>query len=647
MPALFRPLTSPYPILTNLNSNATIQRSRRPRCVTNPPSPAPIIKSASGQVIIFNALRPDELSDAESCSASNLCAMSDIRVSVQWKNSTVFAGERIECKIIFTNVAQAPGKHRSPSPSSQFPTHTSARDRWKETLPIQRTPQDSFVSSSPSLSVSRTKLRTHGPAASLSGPSHIKTASSAGGAAISNGTQASKHSHRRSVSIISLAGDVSQGKDVPNAQIDCSKRPGRGHTRAASLQVLPRRTGDMASGPFSGKAPSTYFLYHISDLIAPANGRATTMPSPLLRSPTFSAEPGAGSGSDAENYLRTQRSSASGSAMSRHSRQDSETLSNFKFPRIHPTINELSAQRSNRNPPHISGDATTTLFPGPFGPANAQDLVNPVTRILSPASMNGTPRSSGDFYSLSNNSTETLASEYITQDMSRLPLRASHDRLVPLQASLRSDKPPEVLMMGYGQVIGSYTLDGSLVDQAPFEDVKRKGIIGGQGGGGVVRSDSVKRENGFFGALGWGNIGDSLGGLLGGNELSTIKEEKGSDRTKSIPILSTPQAILFVNLQLGPGESKTYLYSHPLPRGIPPTHKGRALKVSYSLVVGVQRAAKAAQQHHLRHVNVPFRVLPSVNSKRSLGPEPTILTEVRSRRGTGLRSDVTPCYAPQ
>lgn len=333
------------------------------------------------------------------------------------------------------------------------------------------------------------------------------------------------------------------------------------------------------------------------------------MPSPLFRSSTSSAE--LGSGSDAANYRRTQRSPTTGPTTSKHFRKASETFSNFRFPRVPASIDELFGQGSNLNPNNLSDEAMVSLPSGPLGPSNVQDQVNPSTSILSPTSMNGTPRSSGDFYSISNNSTETLASEYVTHDTSC----AVHHRQTTLLASIRNNKPPEVLMMGYGQITGSYILDRSLVDQAPFEDVKRKGIIGSKGGGGVVRNDSAQRDSGFLSVLGLGNIGDSLGGLLGGNELSSIKEIKGSDKSKSIPILSTPQAILFVNLKLAPGESKTYSYSHPLPKDIPPTYRGRAIKVSYKLIVGTQRAAKAAQQHHVRQVDFPFRVLPSVNSK--------------------------------
>lgn len=369
------------------------------------------------------------------------------------------------------------------------------------------------------------------------------------------------------------------------------------------------------------------------------------MPSPFFRSSTSFVEQG--SGSEVEHYVKKQRSSATGSAAPKHSGKASETLSNFKFPRVPASIGEFSRQGSNINLDHSLGEVRASLSPGPFGSSDVREQPTPSTRILSPTSLTGTPRSSGDFFSMSNNSTETLASEYVTQDNSRLPPGAVLGQQIPLATPMRSNKPPEALMMGYGQITGSYTLDGSLVDQSSFEEVKRKGIVGAQGGGGVVRSDSVKRNSGFFGALGWGNLGDSLGGLLGGNELSSIKETKSSDNPRSIPILSTPQAVLFVNLQLGPGESKTYLYSHPLPKGIPPTHKGKAIKVSYSLVVGTQRAAQAAQQHHVRHVDVPFRVLPAVNSKRSHSTVCEFLTRVRSWRHIRVRSDVSLRYAPQ
>lgn len=288
---------------------------------------------------------------------------------------------------------------------------------------------------------------------------------------------------------------------------------------------------------------------------------------------------------------------------------------NFKFPQISNPIRESRVEASGKSNVRESTVTLRGQSPRPYEGHSGLERINAVTRVLSDASVSGTPRSSAEFYSMSNNSTETLASEYTTHDRIRHPLRSIHSRQTSLLNPNKSTKTPEVLMMGYGHITGSFILDSSLINQGPFEEVKRKDIIGDQGGGGVIRVESSKRDSGIFGFSGWGNIGESLGGFLGSRELSSIKETKASNNSKSIPILSTPQSILFVDLQLQPGESRSYKYRHPLPRGIPPSHRGRAMKVTYNLVVGTQRAGKAASQLNIRNVDVPFRVLPGVNGE--------------------------------
>lgn len=212
---------------------------------------------------------------------------------------------------------------------------------------------------------------------------------------------------------------------------------------------------------------------------------------------------------------------------------------------------------------------------------------------------------------MSNNSTETLASEYVLHQPLRTHGRPPHLRQRS-NFTPQKTKRPEALMMGYVQVQGSFTLDGSLVNLAPFEEVKRKAVVGGQGGG-VVGIDTSKRESGFMRGFGWGNITNSLGELLGTGELSTIKEMRGVASSKSVPLLSTPQSILFVDLTLAPGESKAFEYSFRLPKGLPPTHRGKAMKISYNLVIGTQRPGGVKEQQ-VKSVEIPFRVLGSVNS---------------------------------
>ncbi|KAJ3493383.1 hypothetical protein NLG97_g4764 [Lecanicillium saksenae] len=242
-------------------------------------------------------------------------------------------------------------------------------------------------------------------------------------------------------------------------------------------------------------------------------------------------------------------------------------------------------------------------------PKDADKPLTPAARILSSNSMaSGTPRSSGEFYAMSNHSSETLASEYPAP---RAGPRPPHLRRTSgLPAS--QNKLPESIMMGYAQVQGSFLLDGSLISLGQFDEVKKKGVVGGRGGG-VVGLDQNRRESGLLRGFGWGAISNSLGDFLGSNELSTMKEMRGAANSKAVPLLSTPQSILFVDMQLAPGESRSFEYTLRLPRGLPPTHKGKALKISYSLVIGTQRAGGAREQQ-VRSVEIPFRVLGSVNS---------------------------------
>lgn len=207
---------------------------------------------------------------------------------------------------------------------------------------------------------------------------------------------------------------------------------------------------------------------------------------------------------------------------------------------------------------------------------------------------------------MSTSSTDTVLSEYPINDPHRLQLkgRPSHNHsFLPPQPS----KMTEVLMMGYAQITGSFTIDGSLIKQQPFEHVKRKCVVGGQSGGGIIRAEKREQQSRLFNSLRWGNLGDSITEILGGSELDKANQSKES--AGSIPILSTPQSVLFVDLKIEPGQSITFSYRCPLPKALPPTYKGRAIKVNYHLTIGIQRAAKSAIKQQISTVDFPFRVI--------------------------------------
>lgn len=178
--------------------------------------------------------------------------MSDIRVSVQWKSSAIFAGDNIECAITFRNVA--PVRRRSPSPNAPLRGPGFSRERWKDTLPThftQRAPsniprQNSFTTVSTadiggkdlavSPAVSRaseaTPLEHHGQA--------------------QREPSSKKESHRRSLSIVSIGNSIIE--EIPT-QVAPPRRPSNGHSRSASMQILPRRNGFPSPGPTSGDQP--------------------------------------------------------------------------------------------------------------------------------------------------------------------------------------------------------------------------------------------------------------------------------------------------------------------------------------------------------------------------------------------------------
>lgn len=69
-------------------------------------------------------------------------------------------------------------------------------------------------------------------------------------------------------------------------------------------------------------------------------------------------------------------------------------------------------------------------------------------------------------------------------------------------------------------------------------------------------------------------------------------------------VLNTKPKILFCDLRLSPGESKTYIYREIIPSDAPPSYRGQAVKYSYKITIGTQRVNSA-----IKLLRVPFRVL--------------------------------------
>ncbi|KAK5112141.1 hypothetical protein LTR62_004484 [Meristemomyces frigidus] len=535
---------------------------------------------------------------------------SNIRAFVQWKDASVYAGEEIECVITFRNIARAWQEEYATEAQRSLATnghgHLRAASRAPSTVASRRTsmapsrpPPPSRAASSGIPARNAPGVRGHRPTLSL----NVVSAPSRGGlhsaplpSHAPPGTVKPAKGHGRSLSIMSLGSTSTSEAQSPAPH----KRPARGHGRSASMQLTSRTStawhAPQGLGIAGARQPSP--LYESS---TPPAGAEEVLPIRPAR-----RRPGTTSANNTPDMSRGD--------IVRKSPNPEPLNTGFHFPAQSVVGKGGSPPKPPRNSSAMHTSSQRPSSPRPSEAwSGALSNLNPVARVMSESSRTGsTPRSSGDFYSMSNHSDETLTSEapHQLQQNERMLSKALPTHLPPRQR-LASHGPlaePETLMMGYAQTMGNFTLDGSLVNPAPFEEVKRKGV---QGGGGVVGIERSKRTSGMFGAFSWGNIGESLGGLLGGDDVSSMAQMKATAGLRSVPLLSTPQNLLFVDLRLAPGESKSFSYRFPLPRGLPPSHRGRAIKVQYHLSLGIQRPGGQA----INQVEIPFRVLGSYNAR--------------------------------
>ncbi|KAJ6150518.1 hypothetical protein N7471_001717 [Penicillium samsonianum] len=525
---------------------------------------------------------------------------SNIQVFVKWKDQTIFAGEDVECTITFKNVADTGADANNAGEGGQ---HSRKVSRVANHTPNSnsesffgfKSPQALF-SGRRSYSISSQRKPYHRTASSLSSPlvgSHSFPPNN--GPSTPRAWQPG-HNHKRSVSILSID---SEGQTDPSPSTHHYNRhqPARGHGRSASLQVLPRRNNSYEDSYKKARSPSHAFPFPLTE--APNEhpngslkvdtshlGRASR-PGSLATSPIGAVEP-----------LRAP------------SRRPQPPPLDFKFPAMPST--DSTNNRTVRTPSPKSATTNGTSSTGGRPTArDAQGLTGPahqqLTRIISATSVNGSSRSSGEFYSASDHSTETLGSEYTNYSVQvASPAKASNS---------------QALLMGYAQVNASFTVDGSLVNQSAFDEVKRKGVVGGQPGSGGLPGrptptvERPRKTGGFWGALKWNTIEESINGLLSNNELDGLREMRGVTSSRSIPLLSTSQSLLFVDLRLAPGEEQSYSFSFSLPKGLPASHKGKAIKISYNLVIGTQRPSGPNEPQKVNRINIPFRVFSGVNEK--------------------------------
>ena len=477
---------------------------------------------------------------------------SDIHVFVRFQDQSVFAGEELKCTITFKNILD---QYEAPTPTLHARRNSRTTSISKIAAAAARQPSaqaDNRITRATSrqASLANAGLGLTGIGSSGSGD-HSPQSAPDGSVQQTRPEQ----KHQRSISIISGGTPVvTQGQGLPPAS---GQRPSGNHRRSSTIQVV---TGNQ-------RRPSQYHREQSLGLHLQSQ--------PGRRSPLSSTSP------------------STTAAASRRSTPD------FQFP---PQGQQDAEQRASREPsPRDSLPKAPSPRPG---------------RDIATSSQAASERSSNDFYSFSNHSQETLMSEQpsVLSDRPEMPSSTSMIRRHYRMDSQQPRKPQAAnLLMGYAHLNASFTVDGSLVDQSQFEEVKKKGFLGGQAGGGVVGVKKARPSSGFMSSFNFNSIGESLNNLVGADNMSSVKEMNAVANSRAVPLLSTPQSLLFVDLHLEPGEEKSYAFSCVLPRGLPSSYRGKSIKISYNVLIGVQGVPGRRDVHRVRQISIPVRVFSGVD----------------------------------
>lgn len=287
-----------------------------------------------------------------------------------------------------------------------------------------------------------------------------------------------------------------------------------------------------------------------------------------------------------------------------------------------------------------------------------------------PSSLLNTPRQSLDlrnnrpggegFYGLGENSTmESVLREDFTQ-YSKMgpngtpmsPHASTSGQSVNGKGSQQSDRNErediETVLWTFAQFGGHFQVDESLVKPGEFEQVKQRlAGLGGTGGlstasfGAIGQLGPAAIGGGELGAAvdalegeerkaseGWGSYlrnvlssgGGSKNATMGANHRRSgstlLNTRQKTMASRSIPVLSNPPSMVAVDLELSPGQSRSFTFRVPLPPDLPPSYVGKAISFSYTLTLGTNRLGRnkrGTMEQKSRLVRIPMRVYNHIN----------------------------------
>lgn len=174
-------------------------------------------------------------------------------------------------------------------------------------------------------------------------------------------------------------------------------------------------------------------------------------------------------------------------------------------------------------------------------------------------------------------------------------VQEEEDHMATETSKLKEKQDSKVsLLLGYGQILGYYSINESIIDYSIFKEMQSSTIIEGKYAGingltAPTQNELDNENNVLFNAL------NSLYNV----ELNAITESNLSDYLKFIPFYSSNQNIIFGELEFDPEAwkvdepienecIKSFYINCRLPKDLPPTHFTEALQINYNFVLGYQ-----------------------------------------------------------
>ncbi|KAI1315234.1 hypothetical protein EDD11_001066 [Mortierella claussenii] len=224
-----------------------------------------------------------------------------------------------------------------------------------------------------------------------------------------------------------------------------------------------------------------------------------------------------------------------------------------------------------------------------------------------------TPRPSMDYSTRSSMQSirGPFQQQYFESPTRRSSLMSNYSVHSSPRGMLNPASKKESLLWGSVQVVGQFMVDGSFIKQQGFESLKTKTM--------------------------YRPTGSSGGGAIGGGTLGTVTTSDWRDRANAnrlFPVFSTPPSILFVDMQLAPGEATSYTYQIELPADLPPSHRGKTIRFAYNLVLGVQRGSVHTPA---KSVQLPFRLYNNI-SEQGTRPVYDLMSPVILHKDTAVSS---------